>query len=720
MALKLPGIFKKPIPEKDFEKRFLRFIELNSDQEFLRSQTELKEGQYFFKTPTTASEAKRLKILSRAITSNRGLVKRGPLILVLTFFAALGVFYLFFLNPLLQSSLERGLESLFGARSEVSSFNVDLFRLRIRIGDITVADRNAPMTNLFQIHRLELRLNPAAAFRGRLYIQEGRADAILFGTPRGSSGLLPGSPATSPGPSKPKNSAPPLVNWENFSAQDLLDREKDTLKSKKAYEDAAKAYADAVEKWKLRITDTEKRVTEAQHSAQSVFALDVKSLNTPSAISEALGIVRTLSSQAQGLTQELDTLNRDFTGDLKTATDLEKAARSSVDEDWIRLKSYVDPKSGAAMEALEPSIREILSDSAQRYVAYGQKALDLILKLKQKDGKSKTKAVPGPRGRDVVFPSTQYPLFTLALLHSDFTVGSPTSGTRWNVELRDLSSDSDLIGEPTSLKLSVAGSSGAAVSKAGADVATASGAGADVATAAGAGRAGWAVDSSAVADFRSNAKDRFSFHVSGRDLPFDGGSSFSALGIGGFSGTMTARVDGTGSINGSLAGEGTIRITQAQLRQPSTTLAQAVAEAVATVPSIDVALQFAQDQGQEPRISLQTNLNDMVQRIVQKAMDKYAKTTQAELETAFKNYVGAELESQLVSKEDANNLLGTLQGDRASSEKLTKSLDAKKAELENRGKALGRDTVQKALGGDPGSAIQKATDTIKKIEVPKF
>ena len=691
MALKVPGLFKKPIAEKDFEKRFLRFIELREDQEFLRSQVELNNGVYSFKPPTTQAEAKRLKTLARAITSNRGIVKRGPLILGGIFFAALAVFYLFLLDPLLQGALERGLESLFGARSEVSAFKVDLFRFRVHIGDITVADRNAPMTNLFQIHRLDLRLNSAAAFRGKLYIQEARADAILFGTPRRSSGALPNESVPSKGSPKPKNSAPPWVNWENFSAQGLLDREKDTLKSKKAYEDAAKAYADAVEKWEPRAADAENRIKETQGSASALLSMDVKNLTTPGAISDALARVQTLSSQAQGLTKDLDTLYQGFQGDLKTAMDLEKMARLSVDEDWARLKSYVDPKSGAAMEALEPSIREILSDSAERYVAYGQKALDLIAKLGLKSGKAKTKVVPAPRGRDVVFPSTRYPLFTLALLHSDFTVGPSSSRTHWSIELRNLSSDSDLVGAPTSLKLSVADSSGASGSP-------------------------WSVDSSAVADLRSAAKDRFSLHVAGKGLPFDGLSSFSAVGIGGFSGIMDGTVDGTGGVNGSLAAVSTLRITQGRLRETSGTLAQAVAEAIETVPSIDVGVRYTQDPGQDPQLSISTNLNDLVQRIVQRAMDRYAKTAQAALETAFKKYVGAELENQLVSKDDTNNLLGTLKGDRVSSESLAKSLDAKKAELENRGKALAQDAVNKAAG----SAGQRAADAVKKIEVPKF
>lgn len=691
MALKLPNLFKKPILEKDFEKRFLRFIELSSDQEFLRSQVELSGGFYTFKMPADSAELKRLKNLAKAIKSNRGLVKIGPLILAVAFSATLAVFLLFFMNPLLQRSLEGALEGLFGARAEVSSFNLDLFRFRIHIGDITVADQNAPMTNLFQIHRLELRLDPAAAFRFRLYIQEARANAILFGTPRRTSGTLPGAAAPQKTAMKRENSGPPLVNLENFSAQGLLDQEKDKLKSKRAYEDAAKAYTAVVEKWKLRISDEENRVKETQLSAKAVFAMDVKNLTTPSAISEALVQVQSLSSQAQGLTKALDTLNRGFQGDLKTAVDLEKTARSSVDEDWARLKSYVDPKSGAAMEALEPSIREILSDSAERYGAYGQKALDLVSKLGLKSGKTKNKAATTPRGRNVVFPSIQYPLFTLALLSSDFTVGPPSSLTHWSIELRELSSDSDLIGAPSSLKLSVA------------DASRASG-------------PSWAVDSSAVADFRSTAKNRFSLRVSGKGLPFDGGSSFSSVGIGGFSGIMDARVDGTGGASGSLAGTSTIRITQPRLRETSGTLAQAVAEAVETVPFVDLAVRYTQDQGREPQIFISTNLDDLVQRVVQKAMDRYAKAAQTELEATFKKYVGTELESQLVSKDDVNNLLGMLKGDRASSENLTKSMDTKKVELENRGKVLAQDSVNKATG----SAVQRATDTIKKIEIPKF
>lgn len=668
-AGRIPPLFRKPIAGHDFEKRFLRYIELPADKEFVRSSFVLQDGMYRLKDGQDALAMKRLGTLAKAITSNRGVIKIGPLALSTVFAAGLVVFGLVFMNPLLEGAIERGLSAAFEARADVTGLRFDPFRMRIGMAAITVADRDKPMSNLFETGRVELRLNPAAVLRGKVYIEEASAASVLFGTARAVSGALPEYQQKAKPVKSSQPAGPPLVDLQNFSAQALLEREKAKLKSSQAYDDAAAAYAEAAARWSAQSESARASVDGLKASSAAVLSINVKGLKSVEAVSAALQNVRSAIVSAKAVGQQTADVVSGLQSDMDKAASLEKLARSAAAADLKRLKTYIDPRSGAAMEALEPSLREILSDSAERYLDYGVRGLEMAAKLK-KDGTRERRAPKAivARGRDIRYPALAYPDFRLGLFGADFTV----DGTRWQISLKELSSDPNLVPEPLALSFTVSSAAREVVFH-------------------------------GTADLRDAASDLFVVELTAQGLPVDLGPALKDVGISGFAGIAACGLHGSGSVLGSVSARSDIHIADGRLLEPSGTMARAIAQAMESVGTIDVNVDYEQNAGAAPSFAVTTNLNSLVGAALAATADRYARKAEAELDAAFRSYAGTELEGKLGAKDGATTALSAAKGDKAAADSLGASLDAKKAELENRASVLAKDA---------------AADALKSVEIP--
>jgi len=180
-----------------------------------------------------------------------------------------------------------------------------------------------------------------------------------------------------------------------------------------------------------------------------------------------------------------------------------------------------------------------------------------------------------------------------------------------------------------------------------------------------------------VADLRDDDTESFIVDFTARGLPVDLGSALKDMGVGGFTGMAAIKLHGTGSTSGSVSAKSEMRIADGRLIEPSGTIAQAVAQAMRSVESINVGVDYVQEGRGSPRFAVTTNLNDLVTAALAATADRYALKAETELEAAFKNYAGTELEGKLGSKEGAATLLAAAKGDKIAADSLGASLDAK-------------------------------------------
>lgn len=647
---------------------FVRLLEQPDDQEFLKSCFLLKPGNedqktetlFFIKEDLENPEKKRLKKLGKVIKINKkGPVKLIPLLAFAVIVTGAVFFFTVMLDPLLSRYLTRGLEEVFEAKVDVRGFHLGLIRFQVRIRSLTVANRDKPMTNLFETGRLEIRMKPEAVLRGKIYIEEIRADGLQFGTERQTSGALPRFAARIAARQE-KPPAPPLVDLAKFDAQGLLEREYDKLQSPKAYDTAIAAYGEAKTRWEDQYNSANVRVKEVKAQGEPLLAANIGNLRTAEEITKYIADVNGFIKMLESVRDEIRTITEGIQKDVNTALELERTAVNAFNADLAHLKDYLDLGSGSALEALEPSIHEILSDEAEEYIMYGRRALESLEKVKALQAMI-PKSEPKPenaiwKGRDVHFPTPDYPVFFLGIMASDFSLNE------WNYafELKSVSSDPDISNLPTELNL------GLTEQRSFNRTARFRGS----------------------ADFRTNAKTYFTALVAGDNFPMDLKNRLSHAGFGGFSGNTEFSVNFSGGRSGAVSAGGNIRIRDAQIHDPVGTVAEAVVEALTEAlkdfSAVELGMQYEHRVNDKDTFFLTTNIGDLIKNAIRRTVQKYLRQAQEAVERALREKIEQYLAGKWVSREEVDLIFAAVKGDRSAVDSLKSGLEAKRDEAERK------------------------------------
>ena len=684
MAKKAPGFYKKSISKENLEKKYLRFIEHKKDKELIVSAYAYNKEEELYKVreDLEKDDVKKLKLLKKDIKKNRkGPVNFPLLFIVGAIVAGLIFFFTVLINPILGRALETGLEAIFEAKVNVHNFRLSLIRFEVGMSGLEIADRDSPMQNLIQFDRMAIRLRPAAVLRGKVYIEEIRADAIRFATPRRTSGALPGRPAQQR-PEREKQDIPPLVDLSNFDPMALLNQEYDKLQTPKLYGEAISAYNDASARWQSQMQASQRRVADLRERSTNILNINMNDYRTLDP--QTIELLRTNISDANALINSAQEAGNEITSmvnavqeDLNTAMQLEQNARDAFAGDMAYLRSFLDLSGGPALDILESIIWDILTDSAHEYLVYAQRAVEIMEKVNELQARlpksSKPEKVPYEKfkGRDVIFPVVQYPRFFLALMSSD--VYTPNEW-HWDFDLRGVSSDPDLSNIPISLRLSMDETAGINRSAA----------------------------FNGMADLRTNARELFNMDVSGRGFPISLGSIEQA-GIGGFAGNTAFELDVSGFALDGFIGNGSISIHNSRIMNPGNTLIQAVDSALERVNSLDIGLGFERTSAANS-FSISTNIGDIILQALRDMAAVYLRRAEQELERFLRERISSFIDDSLLGREELDAIFLAVRGDRAAMDQLNTSLVNKRNEFEQRlrsaGESAARDALSDRLSGD--------------------
>jgi uncharacterized protein (TIGR03545 family) len=701
MAKKIPSLFKKPIPEKKFEKKYARLLEQKDDKALLYSVFELKDSFYTLKedvkNETDKNKLKKLNSLAKDIKANRALpVKIIPLALTAVLAAGLVLLFSVFLNPILENVIERGLENVFQARVDINGFNASLIRFNISFNSLTIANRDKPMTNLVQMDRTVIKLLPNAVLRGKIYIEEIRADALQFGTERTTSGALPEIAGAKPeavtaAVKQTESDAPALIDFQNFDAAALLEREYDNLQSVKAYNDAVAFYTSSVDNWKGKTDDVKRQAAGLQGRGQTLLnfnitGLDIKNPADIKKISDFIKDGKAMADEVKSATSTANDIVNKLQDDVNTANNIQRAARDSVNEDIKHLRSYFDFSGGGYHQILDPVIEEILSTEAKMYMDYGTRALEVLEKVKSTADSMNAKKKEEPKktaykGRDVIYPSRLYPQFYLGVLASDWTVQK----THWVFDLRDVSSNPEITAKPVSLKINFNETEGGKRY----------------------------INFSGSADMRSSVNELFLADISGGNIPLDFKNDFEKLGINGFNGNTTITVQASGTRDGSITAGASSIITDARLGDPNNSIARALAQALTEVNEVNVSALYTKEN-EKSDFTIETNIGELVLSALRKAASEYAARGIALLEQQLREKLAPVIGKANVSQDDLNSLLALAKGDRSALTNLQSSLQNKIDEAEKKAqgkvdeiKTQAQEKAQEKIQDAIGGAIRK-------------
>ncbi len=657
---KVPRTFRKVMSVERWNKRWFRYIEQENDRSFFRSCFTESQGSMLGLAPADKAQAKRMKRLCKAIVANRGVFKAGPILAAAILVVGIAVFGLFFMNPLLEKAAELGLQAAFGAKAEVDGLRFSPFGMSFSMDHVAVADREEPMTNLFETGRLALAISPAAVFRGKLYIREATADSISVGTPRTVSGALPDKPASAKKAAEPAPDAPPLVDFKKFDAQALLEQEKAKLASPVAYAQATASYIEASARWKDRAAASSEAVENLQAQTKTVLAIDPKAITSVEAAAAAIASVKSALGSVGTVVAEAKAVASGVGDDTKAAAALLAAARAALPADIRYLVSLVDPKSGAAMAALEPQVKAMLSSQAKQYLYYAQRAWTILSGLADKvpSGKAAAKkpARVVARGRDVYFPSTAYPRFRLGRLSSSFK----DDDKAWDIVLSEISTEPALVPAPATLSLALAvGSS--------------------------------AFKADAKLDLRG--QPAWSAALDGRGFGVQLGSALASLGLEGLQGSLAGSGTARGSSPDDFSMGLVLELSKASVAKPEGTFGSAFAQALAKTESLQADVGFVRAAGSDDTFTLTTNIDELVGQAISALAKQYADKAKAQVEKAMRDYAAKELEGK-VSTQELDALAALIRGDEGAAGGIKAALDKKLADLEARAKELGAGALQ--------------------------
>ncbi|MDR1839956.1 MAG: hypothetical protein LBQ93_10290 [Treponema sp.] len=686
--VKAPGKFKKPVKIKTFEKKYVKYIEHPQDKDFFISCFEKQDNAYRIRDTLNKDDVKKLKTILKVIKANhKGAVNFIPLAFAAAVVAAIVVFFTIFANPLLERALEDVLESVFEAKSDVTGLRLSLLRFRISIGSITVANRDSPMINLFQMGRTEIRLKPQAVLRGKIYIEEIRADTIRFGTERTVSGALPGKPPKEK-QERPKSDAPPLIDLRNFDAMALLNQEYDKLKTPKLYDEAINAYNETAAKWKNQIESTKGKVEELRTASAPLLSLNASSIRDVETVRGTIQDINTMLAAVQTTADEAGNIVSGIEADINNARQLEQNARNALTDDINRLKSLVDLGSGSAFEALEPFLMDMLSDTAQEYLDYGLRALEVLEKLKaMADAQPKNeKPVKEPKvvfkGRDVNFPVVNYPKFFLGILASDFTLNT----WNWAFDMRDISSNPDLTDKPVTLSLGLTEDGGALERQ---------------------------IGFKGSADFRTNPSERFTASVNGKGFPLSLGNRMNNIGISGFSGETSFSVSLAGQTSGAFSSGSDVNVYRPMLIDPRGTLAEAADTAIREAGNVNLGIQYNYYVDRKDEFKITSNIAELFAQAVRRIAETYAQRAMDEIERALRQRIEQYIDGRFVSKDEVDLLFRTARGNKESADVLKNALTNKKNEFEQRLRAAADETVQQVRDDTSRQAEQAVQDLLQ-------
>jgi uncharacterized protein (TIGR03545 family) len=117
------------------------------------------------------------------------------------------VFNLFFLDSILKWGLVAGGELAFGARVEVARVRTKLSTLSVAISGLQVADKNAPLKNLFEVGEIRFGVEPLPLLSKKVIIDSMNVTGVRWGTARKISGALP-----------PRKQAKITHRWQNVNS----------------------------------------------------------------------------------------------------------------------------------------------------------------------------------------------------------------------------------------------------------------------------------------------------------------------------------------------------------------------------------------------------------------------------------------------------------------------------------------------------------------------
>lgn len=455
---KPPRLFGTVIPAKRYEKKILKRIPLVGEREFLAGLYQKDGDTYVRPDDLPKKDTAHLRRLAKAVKHNRGLLQPVKLGLLAAIAGASLVFLLFFLSPILSRTIERGLESAFVARSDLAGFSIRPFDPGLSFDSLVVADRNRPMYNLFEIHSVRVQLDLGQLLRGRVVIRDLDAGELRFATGRSESGALPDThPARRAASADRQETRSTLREDAAGLVQDGVDQllsldveqivaaELSRLTTPGVVDEQITSIRAEITDAREQIRDVQEDLASFRRDSQRLLSTDVRSIRSVDQLVSLYEETDAVARDAQAITSQVAAVSADVGESQARVTAAVEAITAAVQRDLSgiqeRIPSASDVVAGPVAAFVEPHLFAIV----EPYRDTIDTVLNAVRWLQARSADSDSAAQPGRQGRTVTFPSREYPRFLLERA----AAGAAIASIQYSAELTSLSSNPDMMPEPT-------------------------------------------------------------------------------------------------------------------------------------------------------------------------------------------------------------------------------------------------------------------------------
>lgn len=472
-ARKLPGIFKKTYSPKKLENKIYKKIFIPADLELIKSVFEpnpKKEGKFFVPRDKQISkrQLKKFKAIAKEIKRQKASFKLVPFAATIAIIAAAVLLFISFKNVIAKKAITGAMQTAFGAKTELSSVNVELLGASVTIKNLQQANKNSPMKNLFQADKIEIKFNLTQALRGKFDAENIELSGFAVNTERKTSGELPkkekkqkeqkqkseNSFDFSEKKNEALNAAKNSIQevFAEYNPQNIINDLEGNLKSPETVKQVQAEAEALVSKWKNKPEELESQVKDLDQSVRSVLDTDWGKINDVAKLKQAIENVTSAMEKSKSLTRNIQSTANDVKSDSKKINALSSQVKDAIASDNAlinkQLSKITSFKISDGKKILGNTLDSVFYSMAGDYYPYIKQAANYAIQAKsssksekqKKEKKEKKQAIARAKGTDVYWKQDRIPKFLIEKISF--------SGLNLDAKGTDITNDMDKRGSP--------------------------------------------------------------------------------------------------------------------------------------------------------------------------------------------------------------------------------------------------------------------------------
>ena len=481
---KIPYIFDDDFSEKEFEKNLLSKIYVPADQQFISSLYEKsEEGIYSLRENLELSkqEQKKIKTIATQIKKQKGRVKLVPLIITIAIIVLAVMTVITFKNRIVKKGMTMALESVFGAKCDISSVNLKIFDSSLRVKEIAVADKKEPMKNLFELSDINIDFDLVQLLKGRFVMDEILAEGIQLGTDREVSGELPLKKKKDDKKDElteeEKTQIKPIQQqiadlikektgvsaegvthmFSQYDPKKMVNDFYDQMQSPKIIQNLQPQAENLVTGWKTTAEQMDHDVKDFTQKAQVLVNTDISKINDPVVLKQLLENLNAVLTQADTIKTSVESAVTKVKDDAQTVNNIANDMKNAVNSDFAMVDNKVKQLSSLdiskATRLFSGDLDQPALQMISKYLPTAKMVLDKVQEFQKSGSKTekekKTKKKTSTNrlaGRTVEYRKDNVPNFlvrNLSLSGKDVKRNFALSGN-----IKNISNDCDKLDKP--------------------------------------------------------------------------------------------------------------------------------------------------------------------------------------------------------------------------------------------------------------------------------